>query len=41
MDVSRRHMLAAASAGALEIAANKQAFAKWEPRQRYPDPSAR
>jgi gluconolactonase len=39
MEMTRRHMLAAASAGALEVAANTQGFAGWEPSQRYPDPA--
>src|SRR5689334_2399541 len=39
MDITRRHTLAAAGAGALAAAVTTGASAGWEPSERYPDPA--
>jgi gluconolactonase len=39
MESTRRGMLAAAGAAAALAAAGRQAFAAWEPSERYPDPA--
>src|SRR5262245_18027048 len=41
MDITRRHTLAAAGAGALVAAVNTGAAAGWEPSERYPDPAVK
>src|SRR5712691_981376 len=39
METTRRHLLAAAGAGALTAAINTKTSAGWEPSERYPDPA--